>query len=91
MTILEQIWYEEFHPTETAKEPSTKYIKLTETMGESEIKLLHLLTDEGKELFHRYTDCQAELYDIDKCHIFTTGFRTGAKLMLELMDNKKGE
>ena len=27
-------------------------------MGESEIKLLHLLTEEGKELFHKYAHGQ---------------------------------
>lgn len=92
MTILEQIWYEELHPTETAKEPSAKYLKAAETMGESELKLLRLLTEEGKELFHKYTDSQAELYDMDKCDIFINGFRTGANLMLELMNNnEKGE
>ena len=95
MTILEQIWYEEIHPAEIIKEPSAKYSKLTKTMGESELKLLHLLTDEGKELFHSYTDSQSELHDMDGCDIFITGVRTGAKLMLEIMgiptENKKGE
>lgn len=89
MTILEQIWYEELHPTETTKEQSARYLKAAETMGESELKLLHLLTDEGKELFHRYTDCQAELYDMDKCDIFINDFRMGAKMMLELMNNNE--
>lgn len=55
-------------------------------MGESEIKLLHLLTDEGKELFHKYSDSQSTLSDMEKCDIFTNGFRLGARLMLEIMD-----
>lgn len=94
MTILEQIWYKEIHHAEIIKEPNAKYSELTKIMGESEIKLLHLLTDEGKELFHKYVDSRTELYDMDECDIFINGFRTGARLMLEIMtptETKKAE
>lgn len=91
MTILEQLWYEELHPTETSTPPASKLSELIDISGESELKLLHLLTDEGKELFHKYTDAQSAIYDINGCEIFTTAFRLGAKLMLEIMDNKNGE
>ena len=89
MTILEQIWYEEIHPAEIIKEPNAKYSELAEIMGDSEIKLLHLLTDEGKELFHKYADSRTELNDMDECDIYINGFITGAKLMLEIMTPNK--
>lgn len=92
MTIIEQIWYEKIQPAEIIKEANAKYSELTEIMGESEIKLLHLLTVEGKELFHKYADSRTELNDISKCDIFINGFRIGARLMLEIMPlvEKKG-
>ena len=89
MTILEQIWYEELHPTETIKPPTPELSELIDISGESELKLLHLLTDEGKELFHKYADAQSAIYDTNGCDIFVNGFRMGAKLMLEIMENDK--
>ena len=86
MTILEQLWYETLHPAEIIKEPNPQYSKLIDIMGESEIKLLHLLTDEGKELFHKYIDARTDLSDMDECDIFIKGFSLGARLILEIMD-----
>lgn len=92
MTILEQLWHEEIHPAEILKSPTPELSKLIEISDESELKLLHLLTDEGKELFHKYVDAQTGIYDINGCDIFTSGFRTGARLMLEIMEiDKKAE
>ena len=86
MTILEQLWYETLHPAEITKKQNPEYSKLTNIMGESEIKLLHLLTDEGKELFHKYADARTDLNDMDECDIFINGFRIGARIMLEIME-----
>ena len=93
MTILEQLWYEQLRPSEILKSPTPELTKLIDISGESELKLLYLLTDEGKELFHKYTDAQSGIYDINDCDIFINGFRTGAKLMLEIMNtpDKNGE
>ena len=88
MTILEQLWHEDLHPAETTKSPTPELSELINISGESEIKLLHLLTDEGKELFHKYTDAQSGIYDIGECDIFINGFRMGARLMMELMEDK---
>lgn len=89
MTILEKLWYEEIHPTITSNPPTPHMSELIDISGESELKLLHLLTNEGKELFHKYVDAQSEIYDINGCDIFANGFCMGAKLMLEIMENNK--
>ena len=91
MTILEKIWYEELRPAEILKPSTPELSELMDISGESELKLLHLLTDEGKELFHKYADTQSAIYDINGCDIFVNGFRIGAKLMLEIMENTKAE
>ena len=88
MKILEKIWYETLHPAEITKKPTHEYSNQTDIMGESEIKLLHLLTDEGKELFHKYSDSQSSLNDMNQCDIFINGFRLGARLMLEIMEEE---
>ena len=92
MTILEQIWYEELRPAEIIKPQSPQYKDSLDMANESERKLLNMLTDEEKELFHKYIDAKTDVYDMDNCDFFANGFRIGAKLMLEIMDNsKKGE
>ena len=92
MTILEQIWYEEIRPAEIIKPQSPQYKESLDIADESEKKLLHLLDNEGKELFHKYIDAKTDVYDMDNCDFFANGFRIGAKLMLEIMDSdKKGE
>ena len=88
MTILEQLWYETLHPAEIIKKPTPEYSELTDLMGESEIKPLHLLTDEGKELFHKYSNSQSTLNDMNQCDIFINAFRLGARLMLEIMEKE---
>lgn len=92
MTILEQIWYDKLTPLPPRNTSDRRYSKLLDISGESEKKLLQLLTEEGKELFKKYTDAQSELCDVSERDVFINGFRTGAKLMLEILENdKKGE
>ena len=44
------------------------------------------MTDEQKELFEKYTDCVRENQVITDCLIFQTGFKLGARMMLEVME-----
>lgn len=44
------------------------------------------MTDEQKELFERYTDCVREFQTITDCLIFQNGFKLGARIMLEVME-----
>ena len=45
-----------------------------------------MLTDEEKELFHKYIDASTNLNDVDECEVFINSFRLGARIMLEIMD-----
>ncbi len=44
------------------------------------------LTDEQKELFEKYTDCVREHQTNTDCLIFQNGFKLGARIMLEVME-----
>lgn len=44
------------------------------------------MTDEQKDLFSRYTDCVRELQTMMDCLLFQNGFKLGAKIMLEFME-----
>ena len=52
----------------------------------NEEKLKSTMTDEQKELFEKYTDCVREHQANTDCLIFKNGFKLGARMMLEVME-----
>lgn len=44
------------------------------------------MTDEQKELFEKYTDYVRENQTTTDCLIFQNGFKLGARMMLEVME-----
>lgn len=57
-----------------------------ELIFQNEEKLRATMTDEQIELFEKYTDCVRENQVIADCLIFQNGFKLGAKMMLEVME-----
>ena len=51
-----------------------------------EEKLRATMTDEWEELFAKYTDCVHDFQTITDCLIFQNGFKLGARMMLEVME-----
>ena len=47
-----------------------------------------MLPDDVKEIYKKYTDSREELAAIDNAGIFIKGFRLGARIMLEVMEEK---
>ena len=45
------------------------------------------MTNEQKERFEKYTDCVREFQTITDCLIFQNGFKPGARMMLEVMED----
>lgn len=48
-----------------------------------------LTTDEQKDRFEKYRDCLSELSRLSELQNFENGFRLGARIMLEVMDDSK--
>ena len=44
------------------------------------------MTDDQKALFEKYTDCMREYQTITDFLIFQNGFKLGARMMLEVME-----
>ena len=63
-----------------------EYKKLLELICRNEEKLQVTMTDEQKELFSRYTDAVREYQMTTDCLIFQNGFKLGARMMLEVME-----
>ena len=86
MRILEEFWYGNIEATEYDTSSNKEYKKLQELICRNEEKLRATMTDEQKELFEKYTDCVRENQVITDCLIFQNGFKLGARMMLEVME-----
>ena len=86
MRILEEFWYDNIEPTEYDTSSCKEYKKMLELICRNEEKLQATMTDEQKELFSRYTDTVRECQTTTDCLIFQNGFKLGARMMLEVME-----
>lgn len=86
MRFLEEFWYGNIEPTEYDTSSNKEYKKIVELIFRNEEKLKATTTDEQIELFEKYTDCVRENQVIADCLIFQNGFKLGAKMMLEVME-----
>ena len=85
MRILEEFWYGNIEPTEYDTS-SKEYKKLQELICRNEEKLRATMTDEQKELFSKYADCMREYQTITDYLLFQNGFKLGARMMTEVME-----
>ena len=85
MRILEEFWYGNIEPTEYDTS-SKEYKKLQELICRNEEKLRATMTDEQKELFSKYADCVREYQTITDYLLFQNGFKLGARMMIEVME-----
>ena len=58
-----------------------------ELICRNEEKLRATMTDEQKERFEKYIDCVREFQTITDCLIFQNGFKLGARMMLEVLED----
>lgn len=86
MKLLEEFWYGNIELTEYDTSSYTEYKKLLELICRNEEKLQATMTDEQKELFSRYTDAVHEHQMTTDCLIFQNGFKLGARMMLEVVE-----
>ena len=86
MRFLEEFWCDNIEPTEYDTSSNKEYKKLVEQICRNEEKLRATMTDEQKKLFEKYTDWVRENQAITDCLIFQNGFKLGARMMLEVME-----
>ena len=86
MNVLEEFWYGNIEPAEYDASPGKEYKEMLQLISRNEDKLLATMTDAQKELFTRYADCVREYQVMAECMLFQNGFRLGAKMMLDILD-----
>ena len=85
MKILEEFWYGRINPSQRTQPDDKSASELTEQIVEKEDELAALLSDEAKEILDQMRDKQLDLSTSNERKAFISGFRLGARIMLEVM------
>lgn len=88
MNILEDFWYGNIEPSEYDSAPCVEYKEALQLINQNEEKLRATMTDAQKELFSLYADSVREFQDMAECLLFQNSFRLGARMMLEVMEER---
>ena len=87
MKILEELWYGRINPSQRMQPEDKSDSELTEQIVEKEDELDSLLSDKAKEILEQVRDKQLDLSTSNERKAFISGFRVGARIMLETMDD----
>ncbi|MGN0477101.1 MAG: DUF6809 family protein [Ruminococcus sp.] len=85
MDTLEDLYYGNLFPQEKSAKIDDETKELLTLLNRNEEKLMATLSDEQKETFEKYKDCNREISEICERKYFITGFKLGAKIIIESM------
>ena len=87
MDILEDLYYGNLFPHEKVSKLDNETKELLGLLNRNEEKLIATLSDEQKETFEKYKDCNREISEICERNAFLNGFRLGARIIIEVVNN----
>lgn len=87
MDILEDLYYGNLLPQEKCAKLDDEMKELIGLLNRNEEKLTATLSDEQKETFEKYKDCNREISEICERNAFLNGFRLGARIIIEVVNN----
>ena len=82
MDTLEDLYYGNLLPQEKVSKLDDEMKELIGLLNRNEEKLTATLSDEQKETFEKYKDCNREISEICERNAFLNGFRLGAKITI---------
>ncbi len=85
MDTLEDLYYGNLFPHENCAELDDETKELLTLLNRGEEKLTATLSNEQKETFEKYKDCNREISEICERQSFISGFKLGAKIIIESM------
>lgn len=89
MDILEDLYYGNLFPHEKVSKLDDETKELLGLLNKNEEKLIATLSDEQKEIFEKFKDCNREISEISERQSFITGFKIGAKIVIESITLKE--
>ena len=87
MNTLEDLYYGNLFPHEKCAKLDDEVKELLKLLNRNEEKLTATLSEEQKDTFEKYKDCNREISEINEREIFLNGFRLGARLIIDVVNN----
>ena len=78
MDILEDLYYGNLFPHEKCSRLDDEVKELLKLLNRTEVQ---------KETFEKYKDCNREISEISEREIFLNGFRMGARIIIDVVNN----
>ena len=91
MKNIEELWINGFTTNHRGEATNPHCRELCRLIERNEQELLPLLSDEAKAVFEKMKDNLAELEQYSESEIFSQGFRLGARLMMDVLDDSDTE
>ena len=91
MKILEELWYGNVKPNERKLSSNSEQYELVGLIVRHEETLFPMLSEQAKELYEKLRECRSELSSIVECEAFISGFRLGARIMIEAIGEDNDE
>lgn len=86
MTTLEDLYYGNISPHERYIKRGSRMDETVKLLCKNEDNLVATLTEQQKETFEKFKDCQRELCDLTARQAFTDGFILATRIMVEVME-----
>ena len=85
MQILEDLYLGAVNPSERSFKRNSQYAKALDEVVKAGDTLTDGLTEEQKALFEDYVTAQREVNVLTDCETYCLAFKTGAKIMLDVL------
>lgn len=83
MSILEELYYGNIVPNEKCAKLNSEVTELLKLLNRNEVKLTVTFSEGQKITFEKYKDCNREISEICEREAFLNGFRLGARIIIE--------
>ncbi len=87
MHVLSDLWYGNIAPHERTILPNSEYKRLLHALGALGEQIRETASPEQKALMDKYEDIYSTIIAQNEEDAFTIGFRLGAKMMLDILDD----
>ena len=84
-SVINELWLGNIDPQNDSRNNSQKIKELMEYMAWHHEKLNQTMTDEQKETFKKFDDCQSEYISFSEEAIFTYAFKLGMQIAIETL------
>ncbi len=91
MYLLDRLWRGNITPSDRYVRPDSEYKKTSKAFCDAIDRLLEVLPPEGKEYWNEVDRLKSNMVMLAEEDVFIYGFRLGARMMLDVVGDYKGQ